>query len=255
MKNMNKVVIKEFDRTLLGVDIMLYTIIAVVGYIILEFTTIEALKVIDYVPPMFYMFAFFSLVAYFVNRRPNNYEFLFFGLINVIVGSFVLVNNHYPESGFILGNAVLIYSIANVLNKGYYTKQLTKVKDINLYPKLAITILLGLLGVLIICNLYKNDIFQSLILGYYFMTFGLISLLEPLLMIIMRNPKLETYLVNLLEDEEEQKITEKVKMKEVKTKKPQIKKVDKDDEKDVSEVTKKDKVKKDTKNKENKTNK
>lgn len=223
MKNMNKVVVKEFDRTLLGVDIMLYTIIAVVGYLTLKFSSIDTIKIIDYVPPIFYMFAFFSLVAYFVNRRPNNYEFLLFGLINVIVGSFVIVNLSYPESGFILGNAVLIYSIANVLNKGYHTKRLLEMKDINVYTKLAITILAALLGLLIIFNLYQNNIFQSLVLGYYFMTFGLISLLEPLLMIVMKSPKVEAYLVNLLEDEE---VTEKkeIKLKEVKPKKPQVKK-------------------------------
>ncbi|UKI58726.1 MAG: hypothetical protein L6V81_05005 [Clostridium sp.] len=64
-----------------------------------------------------------SLVAYFVNRRPEDYEFLFFGLINIIVGTYVLVNELFPNSCLIVGSAILIYSIANVLNKGYHTNK------------------------------------------------------------------------------------------------------------------------------------
>lgn len=224
---MNKIVIKEFDRTLLGVDIMLYTVFAVIGYIILKLPELNSVTSIDYVAPLFYMFGFFSLVAYFINRRPNDYEYLVFGLINVLVGSFVLVNSYYPQTGFILGNAVLIYSIAIVLNKGYHTKKLMEARDIRLYPKMAITILLALLGVLVISNLYTALSDQYLILGYYFMTFGLISLFEPLIMIVMRNPKLETFLVSLLEEEPVNEIktkeNKKVELKEIKVKRPVIK--------------------------------
>ena len=82
---MKKVVIKEFDRTLLGIDLMLYCFFVVIGYIMLQIPEISVLRPIEYASPLFYMFAFMSLVAYFVNRRPDDYEFLFFGLINIII--------------------------------------------------------------------------------------------------------------------------------------------------------------------------
>ncbi len=252
---MKKVIIKEFDRTLLGVDIMLYCVIAVIGYMILKFPEIELLNIMEYAPPLFYMFGFFALVAYFVNRRPNDYEYLFFGLINIIVGSFVLVNSYNPNSSFVLGTAILIYSILNFINKGYHTSVLMKEKNINLYPKMSITILLALLGVLIISNLYDKVNLQCLVLGYYFMTFGLISLFEPLLMIVIRNPKLEAYLVSLLEDDDLKVKKENKKVKKIKIEKPVI--IEKKEETKV-EIPKEEKIikKKPTvKKKVNKSNK
>lgn len=219
---MKKVVIKEFDRTLLGIDLMLYCFFAVVGYIMLRFPELDSLKATEYISPIFYMFAFMSLVAYFVNRRPNDYEFLFFGLINIIVGTYVLVNELFPNSCLIVGSAVLIYSIANVLNKGYHTNKMINNNDINVFAKLAITILLTMLSLIVIVDLYNHEEGTSMVLGYYFMGFGLVSLLEPLLMILTRNPKIEKYLTSLSKDDK--KITKTKKktttIKEIKKKKP-----------------------------------
>lgn len=219
---MKKVVIKEFDRTLLGIDLMLYCFFAVVGYIMLRFPELDSLKATEYISPIFYMFAFMSLVAYFVNRRPNDYEFLFFGLINIIVGTYVLVNELFPNSCLIVGSAVLIYSIANVLNKGYHTNKMINNNDINVFAKLAITILLTMLSLIVVVDLYNHEEGTSMVLGYYFMGFGLVSLLEPLLMILTRNPKIEKYLTSLSKDDK--KITKTKKktttIKEIKKKKP-----------------------------------
>lgn len=219
---MKKVVIKEFDRTLLGVDLMLYCFFVVVGYIMLRFPELDSIKATEYISPIFYMFAFMSLVAYFVNRRPNDYEFLFFGLINIIVGTYVLVNELFPNSCLIVGSAVLIYSIANVLNKGYHTNKMINNNDINVFAKLAITILLTMLSLIVVVDLYNHEEGTSMVLGYYFMGFGLVSLLEPLLMILTRNPKIEKYLTSLSKDDK--KITKTKKktttIKEIKKKKP-----------------------------------
>ncbi len=219
---MKKVVIKEFDRTLLGIDLMLYCFFAVVGYIMLRFPELDSLKATEYISPIFYMFAFMSLVAYFVNRRPNDYEFLFFGLINIIVGTYVLVNELFPNSCLIVGSAVLIYSIANVLNKGYHTNKMINNNDINVFAKLAITILLTMLSLIVIVDLYNHEEGTSMVLGYYFMGFGLVSLLEPLLMILTRNPKIEKYLTSLSKNDKKVIKAKKktTTIKEIKKKKP-----------------------------------
>ena len=219
---MKKVVIKEFDRTLLGIDLMLYCFFAVVGYIMLRFPELDSLKATEYISPLFYMFAFMSLVAYFVNRRPNDYEFLFFGLINIIVGTYVLVNELFPNSCLIVGSAVLIYSIANVLNKGYHTNKMINNNDINVFAKLAITILLTMLSLIVIVDLYNHEEGTSMVLGYYFMGFGLVSLLEPLLMILTRNPKIEKYLTSLSKNDKKVIKAKKktTTIKEIKKKKP-----------------------------------
>lgn len=218
---MKKVVIKEFDRTLLGIDLMLYCFFAVVGYVMLRFPELESLRPTEYVSPIFYMFAFMSLVAYFVNRRPNDYEFLFFGLINVIVATYVLVNEYFTDSSFIVGSAILVYSISNVLNKGYHTNKMIENGDINVFAKLAITILLTILSFIVLLDINQNRIGTSIILGYYFIGFGIVSLFEPLLMILTKNPKIEQYLISL-SDESKKKTNNKKKtsIKEIQKKKP-----------------------------------
>ena len=70
-----------------------------------------------------------------------------------------------------------------------------------------------LLGVFIVSALYTKIEVGSLILGYYFIIFGLLSLLEPLISILTRNIKLENYILEFLSyDNKEEK-------KEIKTKK------------------------------------
>ncbi len=209
---MKKVVIKEFDKTYLILDIMLYTIFAVVGFILLNFSEIELLNPIKYASPLFYMFGFFSLLAYFLNRREGDYELLIFGFINVCIASFILIYISFPNSAFIMADAVLVYSLANVINKGYHSKILLEKKDINFFPKAAVTILLLLLGVFVVSALYSKIEVGSLILGYYFIIFGLLSLLEPLISILTRNIKLENYILEFLSyDNKEEKKTIKTK--------------------------------------------
>ena len=87
---MKKVLIKELDKAFLGIDLMLYCVYFVTGYIMIGFPEVEILKPIEYSPVLFFMFGLFSLIAYFLNRRTDNYEYLFLGLINVIVASFIL---------------------------------------------------------------------------------------------------------------------------------------------------------------------
>lgn len=210
---MKRVIIKEFEKTYLILDIMLYTIFVVVGFILLNFSEIELLNPIKYASPLFYMFGFFSLLTYFLNRREGDYELLIFGFINVCIASFILIYVSFPNSAFIMADAVLVYSIANVINKGYHCKLLLNKKDINFFPKVSVTILLLLLGVFIVSALYTKIEVGSLILGYYFIIFGLLSLLEPLISILTRNIKLENYILEFLSyDNKEEK-------KEIKTKK------------------------------------
>lgn len=238
-----KEVLKEFKKPYIAIDLMLYSIYVVIGFIILKFPQIEVLEPMDYVVPLFYMFSFFGLLAYFVNRRKNDYEFLALGLINIVAASYVIVNSFYPSSSFIIGSTILLYSISNVLNKGYHTRLLMKNNSILFLPKFATTILLALLGVLVVFSLYDNTDVQTMILGYYFMAFGLLNLIEPFLTIIITNPKLSKQ----IKTPEEKEVREKKTVRPIRTKKPVkkiTKKVIKKKEKIEKKVTKK-KTKKD----------
>ena len=216
---MKKVVIKELDRTFLGIDLMLYCIYVVMGYILIGFPEVEILNPMEYSPVLFFMFGFFSLVAYFLNRRVGNYEYLFLGLINVMVATFVLVHAFFGNDALIMALVMSIYSLSIILNKSYYLVHMLKNKDINFYPKTITVILLIFIGLLTVSSIFAKYAAANMILGYYLMAFGLVNLLEVLLTILIRNPRLDNALTSIFGLAPVKTTKKKVVLKEIKKKK------------------------------------
>lgn len=216
---MKKVVIKELDRTFLGIDLMLYCIYVVMGYILIGFPEVEILNPMEYSPVLFFMFGFFSLVAYFLNRRVGNYEYLFLGLINVMVATFVLVHAFFGNDALIMALVISIYSLSIILNKSYYLVHMLKNKDINFYPKTITVILLIFIGLLTVSSIFAKYAAANMILGYYLMAFGLVNLLEVLLTILIRNPRLDNVLTSIFGLAPVKTTKKKVVLKEIKKKK------------------------------------
>lgn len=216
---MKKVVIKELDKTFLGIDLMLYCIYVVMGYILIGFPEVEILNPMEYSPVLFFMFGFFSLIAYFSNRRVGNYEYLFLGLINVMVATFVLVHAFFGNDALIMALAVSIYSLSIILNKSYYLVHMLKNKDINFYPKTITVILLIFIGLLTVSPIFAKYAAANMILGYYLMAFGLVNLLEVLLTILIRNPRLDNALTSIFGLAPVKTTKKKVVLKEIKKKK------------------------------------
>lgn len=216
---MKKVVIKELDKTFLGIDLMLYCIYVVMGYILIGFPEVEILNPMEYSPVLFFMFGFFSLVAYFLNRRVGNYEYLFLGLINVMVATFVLVHAFFGNDALIMTLVISIYSLSIILNKSYYLVHMLKNKDINFYPKTITVILLIFIGLLTVSPIFVKYAAANMILGYYLMAFGLVNLLEVLLTILIRNPRLDNALTSIFGLAPVKTTKKKVVLKEIKKKK------------------------------------
>ena len=194
---MKKVVVTETDKYIIFVDIVLYLVIALMGFAILSINDINGIYTLKYLYVAFYVVAFFSVAAYFINRRKGDYEFLFFGLINVVVGSFAMINSNFYCNYFILGCSILIYSIANTINKGFYSKKLEANSNPFVVAKFSITLLLSLLGLFVAIKFYFTETIFNEVLGYYFITFGLLSLIEPLLVILINNnDAINNYLIN-----------------------------------------------------------
>ena len=212
LKGTRTEIIKESNKTHLAVDVMLYFVYVLIGYLLIRFPQIEELKPIEYAPVIFYTIGFFSLLAYFINRRKGNYEFLFLGLINIATGTFITFNAYTEDTGKALGYAILIYSLLVVLNKGYHTIKLSKEKNINSFAEAGVTIMLVLLGFLVLQNLFKSQTMQTLILGYYFLVFGIFSLIEIGLILLLRIPKINKYFEDLINDRD----TKNIKPEEIK---------------------------------------
>lgn len=237
-------------KKLLGVDAFLCLIITIIGYILLKNPQLEVLKPLAYSSAIFYMIAFFALIAYFVDRRKDDYEQLLFALNNIIVGTYLIISSTKPNSGQVLGDAVLFYSIFNFINKGYYATKLSKENNVDTFPKTAVCIILLLLGILVINNLYNEITMQTLILGYYFLAFGVLSIVEPLVIYILRFPKIHNYFQNLMEEENQLKKESKetkTEIKKVEVKKPTANvKKEEEDQKETPKKTVKKVVKKET---------
>ncbi len=194
---MKKVIVTETDRYIIFVDIVLYLVIALMGFVILSIKDIDGAYTLKYLYVAFYVVAFFAVAAYFINRRKGDYEFLFFGLINVVVGSFALVNSNFYCNYFILGCSILIYSIANTINRGFYSKRLEDSSNPFVVAKFSTTLLLSLLGLFVAIKFYFTETIFNEVLGYYFISFGLLSLIEPLLVILINNNNtINNYLIN-----------------------------------------------------------
>ena len=65
---MRRRVVKEFDKTIYAIDIMLYAIMGIIGYMLLQFSGMPNLDVEQYIIGIFFIFGFISLLAYFLNR-------------------------------------------------------------------------------------------------------------------------------------------------------------------------------------------
>ncbi len=247
---MKRRVINEFEKSIYALDIMLYAIIAIIGYFLLSGTIDHTISVTNYVVSVFFAFGFFSLLVYFLNRRENDYESLIFGAINIFVAVFVLVNKTNSDMNFIIANSLLFYAIGYIINKLVNVYKLFKKKSIDFIPKCAISILIFVLSIIAVVFVYEKIDVAFLIFGYYFVGFGLLSLLEVLLIILMNSKSFKKKMLKFLDYKEEKKETNKKveikKMKQVRGKRITPKKVEQEEDEDIIEKakTKKKKVSK-----------
>ena len=216
---MNRIIFKESGKHYLCFDILLYIIIVIIGFIILFNECFEK-NILLYLYSIFYIIGIASLIIYFLNRTENDYEHLIFTVINVLVGTFALLNFNFRDEYIILSLSILIYTISNTVNKGYYAMILNENKDANVVAKASITFLLAILGLFTSINFYFRNLIENEFLGYFFIAFGLISLLEPFMKILIKNNFINGYLVEDYKEKESKnnKLTIKTKVKPIKKK-------------------------------------
>lgn len=182
---MNKVILKEFDKPYIIIDIIFYNLICLVGIVILTVRGMELMSLIKYFYLLFFVLAFISTIAYFSNRKPDDYEYLLYAFINVYVGTFALVYIDYENPWFILGCAMLVYTIANSLNRGLHVRNIDEKNSSTIVVKFSILILISMLSLFVAINLFSHNVIGNEIMGYYLIGFGLISLIDPYMSILI----------------------------------------------------------------------
>ena len=183
------------------IEAVLYFLLIIMGIIIMSFPAFGLINPIFYLGALFYIYAFFTVIAYFTSRKEKDYELLFNSLINIIVASFLIAvpNENVP---FMLGTAMLIYTLLIIVNRGLIVYKY-KTNDNYLWIiKFIITFLIAFLGILTIINLYNELSVQTLIIGYYFVTLGIMLITEPLFKLFISPKKFNKIVAKILEEDE-----------------------------------------------------
>lgn len=213
---MNRRVIKEFDKSIYAIDVMLYVIMGIVGYMLLCFSEIPGLNIEQYVIGVFFIFGFISLIAYFLNRRKNDYEFLFFGVINIIVAVFLNMFTPCDNLNYVIAISMLFYSVAYFVNKIVHVYKLFKQKSLNFIPKLSISILIVFLTLCTMCSVYRGVEAAIMIYGYYFIAFGLLSLIEVFLIVLFNGKTFRKKMIDMLNYDEVKPVRKNIEIKKIK---------------------------------------
>lgn len=213
---MRRRVVKEFDKTIYAIDIMLYAIMGIIGYMLLQFSGMPNLDVEQYIIGIFFIFGFISLLAYFLNRRKGDYEFLFFGAINILVAVFIKLNAVHNDLNYIVSVSLLFYSLAYFLNKIIHVCKLVKEKNLNSIPKISISLLVVVLTLVTMVTVYTKFDVAIMIYGYYFIGFSLLSLIEVLLILLFNGKTFRKKLIDMLNYDDVKPVKKTTEVKKIK---------------------------------------
>ncbi len=170
-------------------ELIIYLLMIVIGGITLLFPKIGVAKPAFYSSIIFFVLAFVSLLGYFYTKdNRKTYELLFFSLISSFTGAYLLAF-HYATLPYALGTGYLSFSLLTIVNRLYHISKLEKENNSLWLLRMISLILVIFISILTIQNLYREvSEMQSMIIGYYFITYGFISFFEFLLL-IMLNPR------------------------------------------------------------------
>ena len=213
---MRRRVVKEFDKTIYAIDIMLYAIMGIIGYMLLQFSGMPNLDVEQYIIGIFFIFGFISLLAYFLNRRKGDYEFLFFGAINILVAVFIKLNAVHNDLNYIVSVSLLFYSLAYFLNKIIHVCKLVKDKNLNSIPKISVSLLVVVLTLVTMVTVYTKFDVAIMIYGYYFIGFALLSLIEVLLILLFNGKTFRKKLIDMLNYDDVKLVKKTTEVKKIK---------------------------------------
>lgn len=236
-------------------NLILSVIVIIIGIITTVFKSFGLVDIVLYASILFYVFAFFSIIAYFVKRNKGDYETLLLSLINIITATVMFVLKGQDEL-MVLGLGMTLYTIMMVFNRMYKIICLKNENSFMWIVKFVTTFLIGVLGALTAYNLFNEVSVQTLLYGYYFITLGVIMTLENTIDLVVTDDKFDKAMKKVIAEEdsrskleeikEEKVVKEEKTVKEVKTAKPKKEVKVKAEVKEEKKVVKKPTAKKAT---------
>lgn len=163
------------------------------GILLMSYPALGMLDPVFFISMIFYLLAFFSVTAYFIKRVKDDYELLLISFSNILIGTFMFLMQDMRAS-LVLGAGILFYTLLNLVIKGYYLYKFKKEKDYNWSVKLIESSIIILIGILTIFNLINEISVFTLMFGYYFITYGIINMIEPVFTYLIESGSLKELL-------------------------------------------------------------
>ena len=194
-----KKTLKNSDLSLIT-QVTLSLLIMIMGIIIMIFKAFGLVEIILYISILFYVLAFLSILAYFIKRKEGDYEILLLALISVITATFLFVfkNDNVP---MILGIGMTIFTILEIMNRIYKIFTLKKEENFMWIIKFIITFVIGVLGLLTTINLFKEITVQTMMIAYYFITFGFLLSIENFIELFMTDKQFKKIISKMLDED------------------------------------------------------
>lgn len=199
---------------LLNSNIILSILILLMGVIIMIFKSFGLIDLKLYMSVLFFILAFISTIAYFVNKKEGDYEILIQALVSVITATYIIVLGNESVS-CTLGMGLVIFNVLEIINRIVVIIKLKNKDNLSWIIKFITTFAIFVLAVLTSINLFKDITVPTMMIAYYFITFGFILSLENFIITFASDKKIRELLSKLLEDEEKKKL-EDIKEKRIK---------------------------------------
>lgn len=174
--------------------------IIIMGILIMIFKTFGLIDVILYISILFYILAFVKVIAYFIKRKKNDYETLILALISTIIGTFMFIYKSDSVS-VTLGLGLAVFSVLEIVNRGYRIMILKREENFMWAVKFIITFVIGVLGLLTSINFYNETTVQTMMIAYYFITFGLLLTIENFIELFINDKKFKRILSRLIDED------------------------------------------------------
>lgn len=194
-----KKTLKNADLTLVS-QLVLSLLIMIMGIIVMVYKSFGLIEIVLYISILFYILTCIGVIAYFVKRREKDYETLILALSSLITATFMFIfkANNAP---LILGTGLTIFSLLEIFNRIYKIAKLKKEDNFMWIIKFIITFVIGVLGLLTSINLYKEITVQTMMIAYYFITFGFALSIENFIEIFITDKKFKIILAKLLDED------------------------------------------------------
>ncbi len=196
-----KKTLKNINITLIS-QLVLSLIVLLIGILVMAFKRFGLVDINLYVSLLFYIYAFFSIIAYFIKRKEDDYELLLLSLINIITATFVYVFRE-DNLSMILGGAMCMYTVLLVINRGYKVVVLSKENSYMWIIKFIVTFLIAFLGILTASNLFNDITVQTLLFGYYFISLGFMLTMENVIEMVVTEEAFKRILYKIVKDDEQ----------------------------------------------------